>query len=109
MIIKRHKKRKVSVLIYILFFVALVGISTLLFFLPFLGKPTPPSVNYSFKTAPSKSGYVLLNDNKDAANFTVHLGKSNAAFVPAARFEVKDASVDFSLADSQGKTGFVNV
>ncbi|MBI4973078.1 hypothetical protein HZC27_00495 [Candidatus Roizmanbacteria bacterium] len=65
-----------------------------------------PPVNYTFKTAPQESGYVLVNDNKDAANFTTYLAKSNSAFVPSARFEVKDASVDFSLADSQGKTGF---
>ena len=88
---------------------ALVGFSTFLFFLPFLGKPTPPSVNYSFKTAPSKSGYTLLNDNKDTAGFTVLVGKNTEPKVPSARFEVKDASVDFSLADSQGKAGFQSV
>ena len=68
-------------------------------------RPIPP-ISFTFKTAPQKSGYVLLNDNKEAANFTTYLAKSNSAFVPSARFEVKDASVDFSLADSQGKTGF---
>ena len=101
---KASQKKKVSVLIYILFLWPWLDFSVLLFF--FLKKPVvKPPVNYTFKTAPKNSGYVLLNDNKESANFTVQLGKSNAAFVPAARFEVKDASVDFSLADSQGKTG----
>lgn len=65
-----------------------------------------PSINYTFKTAPQKSGYVLVNDNKEAANFTAFLAKSNTALVPSARFLVKDASVDLSLTNSQGKSGF---
>lgn len=65
-----------------------------------------PSITYTFKTAPQKSGYVLVNDNKESANFTSYVAKSNSAFTPSARFEVKDASVDFSLANSQGKMGF---
>ena len=105
MIIKRHKKRKVSPLIYILSFVALAGISSLLFFL--FRKPSiKPPVNYTFKTAPRNSGYALLNDNKDSANFTVLVGKNNTQRIPSARFEVMDAAVEFSLSDSQGKTGF---
>ncbi|MBI4973079.1 LamG domain-containing protein, partial [Candidatus Roizmanbacteria bacterium] len=108
MIIKRHKKRKVSLLIYILSFVALVGFSTLLFFL-FKKLSVKPPVNYSFKSAPFNSGYTLFNDNKESANFTVLVGKNSTPKVPSARFEVKDASVDFSLANSQGKTGFQSV
>jgi hypothetical protein len=68
-------------------------------------RPIPP-VSYTFKPAPRKSGYALVNDNKESANFTSYVAKSGSAFTPSARFEVKDSSVDFSLAGSQGKTGF---
>ena len=96
------QKKRVSLLIYILSFVALIGFSTLLFFfLKRLG--VKPPVNYSFKSAPFNSGYTLLNDNKESANFTVLVGKDKTPNIPSARFEVKDASVDFSLANSQGK------
>lgn len=96
-------KKQVVVLICFLLFIGFLFLVQKSLTTP---RPIPP-VNYIFKTAPQKSGYVLVNDNKESANFTSYVAKSNSAFAPSARFEVKDASVDLSFSESKGKKGFV--
>ena len=95
-------KKQVVVLICFLLFIGFLFLVKKSLDIP---RPVPP-ISYSFKTAPQKSGYVLVNDNKESANFTSFVAKSNSAFTPSARFEVKDASVDLSFSESKGKTGF---
>src|SRR3990167_425189 len=67
-----------------------------------------PKIEYTFKSAPSKSGFALLNENK-VNGFNVLLGKRDNPKLAEARFEVKDSWVDFSLIYNIGKSEFKKV
>ncbi len=62
----------------------------------FWQKITAPKVNYGFKSAPGKSGFALLNENK-AVGFNVLLASSANPKTPQARFEVDNDWIDFGL------------
>ncbi|MBI3384566.1 LamG domain-containing protein, partial [Candidatus Gottesmanbacteria bacterium] len=62
----------------------------------FWQKITAPKIDYSFKLAPSKSGFSLLNENK-RAGFSVLLAKSDNPKIPQARFEVESSWLEFGL------------
>src|SRR3989338_2199459 len=73
-----------------------------------LPKPREPKVEYTFKEAPSRSGFKLLNENK-RDGFRVLLGRSDNPKTPEARFEVKDSWLDFTLATNVGESSFKKV
>src|SRR3989338_6950138 len=73
-----------------------------------LPKPKEPKVEYTFKEAPSRSGFKLLNENK-RDGFKVLLGRSDNPKTPEARFEVKDSWLDFTLATNVGESEFKKV